>query len=77
MDGAEGRLKRVWERLTLAYSDGERASRGTAVRRGRSDFQISLSRLADIDNRRSIPRIFRLFTLSAIYHLNLYEVMRW
>src|SRR6516162_4613000 len=77
MDGTGGKLRRVRERLKLTYRDVERASRDIAARRGNSDFQISLSRLADIENRRSVPSIFRLYTLAAIYHLDLHEVMRW
>ena len=77
MDGTGEKLRRVRERLKLTYRDVERASRDIAARRGNSDFQISLSRLADIENRRSVPSIFRLYALAAIYHLDLHEVMRW
>jgi transcriptional regulator with XRE-family HTH domain len=77
MDGPGGKLRRVRERLKLTYRDVEQASREIGARRGRSDFRISLSRLADIENRGSIPSIFRLYSLSAIYHLDLHEVMRW
>ena len=55
----------------------EQASREIAARRGSSDFKISLSRRADIDNRPSVPTILRWYALSAIYHLDLNEVMRW
>jgi transcriptional regulator with XRE-family HTH domain len=71
------KLRRVRERLKLTYRDVERASREVATRRSNPGFQISLSRLADVENRGSVPSIFRLYTLSAIYHLDLHEVMRW
>ena len=77
MDRPGEKLRRVRERLKLTYRDVERASQEIAARRGSTDFQISLSRLADIENRGSVPSIFRLYTLSAIYHLDLHEVMRW
>jgi transcriptional regulator with XRE-family HTH domain len=71
------KLRRVRERLKLTYRDVEGASREIAALRDSSDFRISLSRLADIENRGSVPTVFRLYTLSAIYHLDLHEVMRW
>jgi transcriptional regulator with XRE-family HTH domain len=77
MDYPGEKLRRARERLKLTYRDVERASREIAARRGNADFQISLSRLADIENRGSVPSIFRLYALSAIYHLDLHEVMRW
>ena len=77
MDRPGEKLRRVRERLKLTYRDVERASQELAARRGSIGFQISLSRLADIENRGSVPSIFRLYTLSAIYHLDLHEVMRW
>jgi transcriptional regulator with XRE-family HTH domain len=77
MDRPGEKLRRVRERLKLTYRDVERASQEIAARRGSADFQISLSRLADIENRGSVPSIFRLYALSAIYHLDLHEVMRW
>lgn len=77
MDSPGGKLRRVRERLKLTYRDVKAASQGIAARRGRSDFQISLSRLADIENGASVPSIFRLYALSAIYHMDLHEVMRW
>ena len=77
MDRPGEKLRRVRERLKLTYRDVERASQEIAARRGRSDFQISLSRLADIENRGNVPSIFRLYALSAIYHLDLHETMRW
>jgi transcriptional regulator with XRE-family HTH domain len=77
MDRPGEKLRRVRERLKLTYRDVERASQELAARRDSSDFHISLSRLADIENRGSVPSIFRLYALSAIYHLDLHEVMRW
>jgi transcriptional regulator with XRE-family HTH domain len=77
MDRPGEKLRRVRERLKLTYRDVERASQEIAARRGSTGFQISLSRLADIENRGSVPSIFRLYALSAIYHLDLHEVMRW
>lgn len=77
MDRPGEKLRRARERLKLTYRDVEHASQQIAARRGSLDFQISLSRLADIENRGRVPSIFRLYALSAIYRLDLHEVMRW
>jgi len=55
----------------------EQASQEIAARRGSDEFSIALSRLADIENKGTLPGIFRLYTLCAIYRLDFAEVMRW
>jgi hypothetical protein len=49
------RLRQARERLGLTYRDVERASYELAARRGRPDFIIHISRLADIENRGVVP----------------------
>jgi transcriptional regulator with XRE-family HTH domain len=71
------KLRRVRERLKLTYRDVEQASQEIAARRGSSDFSISLSRLADIENGGRTPTIFRLYSVCAIYHLDLHQVLGW
>jgi len=71
------RLRQVRERLGLTYRDVERASYELAARRGRSEFVIHLSRLADIENHGVIPTLHKLYTLAVVYHLNPNEVCRW
>jgi transcriptional regulator with XRE-family HTH domain len=70
-------LRRVRERLGLTYRDVERASYEVARRRGRPDFIIRLSRLADIENGGVTPSLYKLYSLCAIYHLDLVEVCDW
>jgi transcriptional regulator with XRE-family HTH domain len=70
-------LRRVRERLGLTYRDVERASYEVAQRRGRPDFIIRLSRLADIENGGVTPSLYKLYSLCAIYHLDLLEVCGW
>ncbi len=48
-----------------------------AARRGRPDFIVHISRLADIENRGVVPSLHRLHTLAAIYRLNPVEIFRW
>jgi transcriptional regulator with XRE-family HTH domain len=71
------KLKHVRERLKLTYRDVEKASQQLAQRRASDEFAIALSRLADIENKGTVPTIFRLYSLCAIYRLNLEEVLGW
>jgi hypothetical protein len=77
MERAGEKLKRVRERLRLTYRDVERASQRIAVSRGNDEFSIALSRLADIEHKGTVPTIFRLYSLCAIYRLDICEVMTW
>jgi len=77
MDRAGEKLRRVRERLKLTYRHVAEASQAIAARRGSAEFLLPLSRLADIENGGRVPTIFRLYTLCAIYRLDLPEVMRW
>jgi len=77
MDRAGEKLRRTRERLKLTYRDVAEASQEVAARRGSPEFLIPLSRLADIENGGRVPTIFRMYTLCAVYRLDLHEVMRW
>jgi transcriptional regulator with XRE-family HTH domain len=71
------RLRQARERLGLTYRDVERASYEVASRRGRPDFILHISRLADIENRGVVPGLHKLYTLATVYHLNPLEIFRW
>jgi len=71
------RLRQVRERLGLTYRDVERASFELAARRGRPEFVVHISRLADIENRSVVPGMHKLYTLSVVYHLSPLEILRW
>jgi len=77
MDRAGEKLKRVRERLKLTYRDVEQASQKVAARHGSDEYAIALSRLADIENKGTLPTIYRLYSLCAIYRLDFDEVLRW
>ncbi len=64
------KLKRVRERLKLTYRDVEKASQQIAARRESDEFVIALSRLADIENKGTVPTMYRLYSLCAIYRLD-------
>jgi transcriptional regulator with XRE-family HTH domain len=71
------RLKRARERLSLTFRQVEEASQQIARRRGSDEFAIALSRLADIENKGTVPSIYRIYTLCAIYRLEFDEVLLW
>src|SRR5947208_16128940 len=77
MERPGARLKQVREKLRLTYRHVERASQELAALRGNDEFAIALSRLADIENKGTVPTIFRLYSLCAIYRLDLNETLRW
>ncbi len=77
MEDAGQKLKRVRERLGLRYRDVELASVRIAERHNNDEFTLGLSRLADIENKGTIPTLYRLYSLCAIYRLDPAEVLAW
>jgi len=77
MDRPGEKLKRLRERLKLKYRDVEKASQEIAALRNNDEFAIALSRLADIENKQTVPTIYRIYTLSVIYRIDYQEVLRW
>jgi transcriptional regulator with XRE-family HTH domain len=77
MEDAGQKLKRARERLNLRYRDVEEAGAKIAERHQNEEFSIALSRLSDIENKGTVPTIYRLYTLCAIYRLDLLEVLEW
>lgn len=71
------RLRQARERLGYTYRDVERVSYELASRRGRPEFILHISRLADIENRGAIPGIHKLYSLAVVYHLDPLEIFRW
>lgn len=77
MEEAGQKLKRARERLDLRYRDVEEASQRIAGRHKNDEYSIALSRLADIENKGTVPSIYRLYSLCAIYRLDIVEVLEW
>jgi transcriptional regulator with XRE-family HTH domain len=77
MDRPGEKLKQARERLKLTYRDVGEASKAIAQRRSSDEYIIALSRLADIENKGTVPTIYRLYTLCAIYRLELRDVLGW
>ena len=63
------KLKHVRERLKLTYRDVEKASQQLAQRHASDEFAIALSRLADIENKGTVPTIYS--SVLAVRHLPL------
>lgn len=70
-------LRNARERLGLTYRDVERASYELACQRGRPEFIVHISRLADIENRGVTPSLYKLYALAVILHLDPNEVCQW
>jgi transcriptional regulator with XRE-family HTH domain len=77
MEDAGQRLKRARERLNLRYRDVEEASLKIAARHKNDEFGVALSRLSDIENKGTVPSLYRLYSLCAIYRLDMAEVLEW
>jgi transcriptional regulator with XRE-family HTH domain len=71
------KLKQIREHLGLTFREVEEASTLIAQRNRSPEFIVSLSRLSDIENKGTLPTLYRLYTLSAIYRQELTEVLRW
>jgi transcriptional regulator with XRE-family HTH domain len=77
MDEPGQRLKHARERLNLRYRDVEEASNQIATWHNNDEFIIALSRLSDIENKGTVPSIFRLYSLCTIYRLDVHDVLEW
>jgi transcriptional regulator with XRE-family HTH domain len=77
MEDPGRRLRRIREQLRLKYRDVEEASQQIARIRGSQEFSVGLSRLADIENKGTIPSLYRLYSLCVIYGISFQTVLTW
>ncbi len=77
MEEAGQKLKRARERLNLRFRDVEEASITIATRHKNDEYVIALSRLSDIENKGTVPTIYRLYSLCTIYRLKMEDVLEW
>jgi transcriptional regulator with XRE-family HTH domain len=70
-------LRRARERLRLRFRDVKEASQRIATQSGIPDFFIGLSRLSDIENKGTVPSVYRLYSLCAIYGLDFSTILAW
>jgi transcriptional regulator with XRE-family HTH domain len=71
------KLRRVRENLRLRYREVEEASQQIATQYNNHEFLIGLSRLADIENKGTVPSVYRLYSLCVIYRLDFATVLEW
>jgi hypothetical protein len=77
MEEAGQKLKKIRERLAIKYRDVEEASARIATAHDNDEYTVALSRLADIENKGTMPSIYRIYSLCAIYRLDINEVLSW
>ncbi|HEX4168645.1 MAG TPA: hypothetical protein VHZ55_24545 [Bryobacteraceae bacterium] len=77
MEDPGRQLRRVREALQLKYRDVEEASQVIARLRQNQEFSVGLSRLADIENKGTVPSLYRMYSLCAIYGLKFANVLEW
>ncbi len=64
------RLREIREKLGLTLRDVETQSRRIAETRQSIDYLFSAGRLSQVENSNSTPSLYKLATLSEIYHLH-------
>jgi len=68
-------MKRIREKLVLKYRDVVEASQAIGRQHGNPEFAIGLSRLSDIENKGTVPSIYRLYSLATIYGMDFNHVL--
>jgi transcriptional regulator with XRE-family HTH domain len=69
------KLKQIRERLKLTLRAVEEYSTEIAEAERNSEFNVSIARLNQIENDGSLPSVFKLYSLSVVYHMNLEQVL--
>jgi len=71
------RLRRLRDRLGFSLRDVEAATAAIAEHYSNRDYAISLGRLSEIENLNAAPSIFKLFSLSLVYRIDLRTLFSW
>jgi transcriptional regulator with XRE-family HTH domain len=72
--GAGQRLKAIRKQLGLSTRDVQRKSEQIALEKRNQEYYISHAWLSDIENSELMPRLFKLYSLSAIYNRSFTEI---
>lgn len=75
MDAGE-QLRALREGLGLSIRMVESASAKLAARHDNSDYLLSLSRISDIETKGITPNLYRLYSLSIVYHVDFGDILR-
>jgi transcriptional regulator with XRE-family HTH domain len=70
-------LRALREQLGLTMRDVESASARLAEKHGNDEYSIPPSRLSDIETKRVVPSIYRLYSLAVIYRRDVRELLSW
>lgn len=68
-------LKELRARLGITTRDVAELSQKIADTEGNPEFQISNAWLTQVENSDSVPSIFKLYTLSAVYRIKFYDLL--
>ena len=69
------KLRQIRERLNMTLRAVEEASMEIADAEGSSEYVVSTGRLNQIENDGSLPSIYKLYSLAAIYALGIEEIL--
>jgi transcriptional regulator with XRE-family HTH domain len=69
-------LKDLRERLGLGVRDVQEASALIAAGEKNHEFYLSAARLSQIENDNSVPSVFKLFSISAIYGVDFIDLLK-
>ena len=69
-------LKEIRNRLGVTTREVEELSRKIALQSGNEEFSISNAWLTQVENGNSVPSIYKIFSLSAIYRTRSLDVLR-
>lgn len=70
------RLKQIREHLGITTTEVAASSRRLVEAEGRQEFLVSTARLAQIENKGSVPSVFKLYALSVIYRLRFSDLLQ-
>ncbi|MGE0404779.1 MAG: hypothetical protein AB7O65_00655 [Candidatus Korobacteraceae bacterium] len=71
------RLRALRERLNLTLRDVEEITARLSAKYQNDDYALNLSRLSDIETKRVVPNIFRIYSLSVVYGMDVKELLSW
>ncbi len=69
--------KRARERLGLHFRDVELASSRLAEKYNNPEYTVRISRLADVEQHNTMPGIQKIYSLCAVFRIDLMEALAW
>ncbi len=69
-------LRKIRDRLGLTMRDVETASQSISRQHGSDEYLIPPSRLSDIETKGVIPSVYRFYSLAAIYHRSVGDLLQ-